>query len=266
VASPATTTTYTITGTNTNGCVNTTTKTVTIIPAPDPTITPAGYINVCQDDTVHFSAIGGYASYVWMLYGVPVTSATTNNFPTVTGGFYTLRVTDVTGCIATTPSPSVITVTQHPLPVITRIGAVLDAGGPFATYQWYVGGVLISSATARTYTPTVNGLYTVAVTDATPLHCPGKSEAYNFGAVGVPATGVAAAIKLYPNPANDVVHIDAPFSVNVTVSSMDGKQLYKGTDIREINIGAFADGIYRVVITNKNGDYLKTEKITKVTR
>ena len=54
--------------------------------------------------------------------------------------------------------------------------------------------------------------------------------------------------------------------VNVTVNGMDGKMLFSGRDVREINIGAYADGIYRVLITDKQGNYLRTDKITKVTR
>jgi hypothetical protein len=265
-ASPATTTTYTVTGTNANGCVGTATKTITVLPAPDATIAPAGYINICQDDTVYFTAKAGYVNYQWLLYGGQFQAGPSNTASTFTGGYYTLRVTDAAGCTATTPSPSVITVTQSPIPYITMVGGNLEAPAGYSFYEWYLNGVLIPGANNRVYTPAANGSYTVWVLDATPQHCLGKSQPFLLTGVGVSGTTVADAIRLYPNPSNDVVHIESPVQVNVSVSAMDGKQLLYGKDVREIHIGALPDGIYRVLITDKQGNYLRTDKITKVTR
>jgi hypothetical protein len=266
LASPSVTTTYTVTGTGLNGCTNTATKTITILPAPDATITPAGYIDICQDDTVYFSAKAGYANYVWLLYGGPFQTGASNTASTFTGGYYTLRVTDASGCTSTTPAPSVVTVTQSPIPYIVAVGGNLEAPVGYSYYEWYLNGVLIPSANNRVLTPAANGVYTVWVLDATPLHCLGKSQPFLLTGVGVGGVNVADAIRLYPNPSNDVVHIEAPVPVNVTVSSMDGKQLFYGKDVKQINIGVFADGVYRVLITDKNGNYLRTDKITKVTK
>lgn len=263
VASPSATTTYTVTGTAFNGCVNTATKTVTIIPAPNSTITPSGYVDICQDDTVYMTATPGYATYTWKLYGVAFKTGT-NNAPTTTGGFYTLTVTDASGCSSTTAVPTVITVTQRPFPIITRTGATLDAGAGYSGYQWYWGGAAIAGATGRTYTPTSGGAYTVAVTDTTALHCSGRSEAFVYVPLGVNGYSVADAIRIYPNPASDAVHIDAPVPVNVTVSSIDGKQIFSGRDVSDISIRTYADGVYQVVISDKAGNYLKAAKITKV--
>ena len=267
-ASPTVTTTYTITGTNVNGCVNSTTKTVNILPAPNASITPVGNVDICQGDTVYFSAVPGYATYTWLEYGVPYQTGPSSSSKTFTGGFYTVRVTDAAGCIGTTALPTIVTVTQKPIPAITPVGGSLVADGGFASYQWYKDGVLIPFATGSTYTPTSGGTYTVLVTDTTPLHCAGMSLPYIHTGVGVGGNnaGVADAIRLYPNPSNDIVHIEAPIQVNVLISSMEGKLLFSGKDVHEINIGAYPDGVYRVLITNKNGDYLRTDKITKMTK
>ncbi|MEO6832279.1 MAG: T9SS type A sorting domain-containing protein, partial [Chitinophagaceae bacterium] len=270
VATPMTTTTYTIVGTNGNGCIGTTTKTITVIPTPDTTITPSGingYINICQDDTVYFSATAGYSNYVWKLYGVPVQTGTNNQLSTFTGGFYTVTITAANGCTVTKTAPMVVTVTQHPLVKIKKTGtSTLDAGANFGSYQWYLGGVMIPGATSRTYTAVAGGSYTVAVTDTSALHCPGVSEPYIFSAVGVNTSLMAEFIKLYPNPTNDIVHIDAPVPVTVIVTAMDGKQVLFSQDVREFNMSLLPDGIYRVVIRDKNGIYLKMDKITKLTR
>jgi len=265
-ASPAATTTYTVTGTATNGCINTATKLVTILPAPDPTITPAGYTNICQDDTVHYAAVPGYTTYIWQLYGVPIQTGSSSTLNTWTGGFYTLKITDGNGCIAVSPAPAVINVTQHPVAKIKKVSANLDAGAGFATYQWYRGGTIIPGSNTRTYAATIGGSYTVLVSDTTALHCSGMSAPFIFTGVGVNSNPTADAIQIYPNPANDLVYIHAPMPVSVTVSSMDGKQLLYSENATMINIGVFADGIYRLVIRSKDGEVLKTEKVQKISR
>jgi hypothetical protein len=266
VASPKVTTTYTVTGTNSNGCVNTTTKTINVLAAPDATITPSGQVDVCQDDTVYFTAAPGYVSYVWLLYGGTYQTGTSNKSSTIVGGLYTLKVTDASGCVATTATPTVITVTQKPVPTIVMVAGHLETvGGGFTAFQWYKNGAIISGATNPQYTPTSGGSYTVRVVDNTPLHCAGMSIPYIHTGVGVNGTSVAVDIRLYPNPTNDIVHIDAPVSVNVVVNSMEGKMLYSGKEVRQIDLSAFPDGVYRVLITSKSGEILRTDKITKMT-
>ena len=150
-------------------------------------------------------------------------------------------------------------------PTHTQIGGTTPGAGNLLSGN-ESEGVLIQGATGRSHTPTTGGSYTVWVTDNTPLHCLGISIPYIFTGVGMSGSAVADAIRVYPNPATDIVHIDAPVSVNVIVNSMDGKMLFSGKDVRTINIGAFPDGVYRILITNKNGDYLRVDKITKVGR
>jgi len=265
-ATPGVTTTYTVTGTNANGCMNSASKTVTINPSPDPTITPSGYINVCQNDTVYFSAVPGYSNYVWKLYGVTLQSGAVSTLSTFTGGFYTMTVTDGIGCVSTTPAPAVITITQHPVPKIKASGSTLDAG-KFSSYQWFKNGVAIPGATNRTFTiPSGGDSFTVAVTDTTALKCPGISEPYRFTGVGVNGTNVGNDIHLFPNPSSDFVTIDAPIPVSVMLFSMEGKLLGSFVNVNQIDLSSYPDGIYRVVIGDLKGAYLTTDKVLKLTR
>jgi hypothetical protein len=265
VASPNVTTTYTVTGTNSNGCVNTASKTISVLAAPDASISPAGNIETCQDDTVYFTANNtSYASYTWLLYGGTYQSGGTSS-STIVGGLYTLRVVDAAGCAGTTSNPTAITVTLKPVPTIVLVGGHLEAiGGSFTGYQWYENNVLIPGANSANYTPTKGGSYTVEVKDNTPLHCTGKSIPYIHTGVGVNGVNGNTAIRLYPNPSYDIVHIDAAVPVNVVVNSMDGKVIYTGKEINQIDMTAFPEGVYRVLITSRSGALLKTEKITKM--
>ncbi len=268
IASPVVTTTYTVTGTAANGCQSTGTKTVNVNPKPATTITPAGYLRVCGGDTVRLRGPSGYDQYQWLLYGSPVSGGTDSLLATVTGGFYTLRVTNLTtNCVGTTTVPTVINVTPRPVAVVQASGATLSTSIPFQSYQWMKNGVPIAGATSRSYTASHDGYYSVMVTDTGSLHCTGTSESYRLTALGIStATPGGAEIRIYPNPAADLLHVDAPAGTSVLVVAMDGKTVFSGADVREINIGAWPDGVYRVVLHDKGGTYLKTEKISKLTR
>ena len=165
-ASPKTTTTYTVTGTATNGCTNTATKTVTVNPKPNAAISPRGYVTTCQDDSVYMTATTGYANYVWKFYGITVVPATGRTvLPTATGGIYTLTVTDANGCSATTDTPTVLSIIQHPIVTIRRTsGTVMTVDSGYASYQWYLNGNPIAGATTWTYQALQDGAYMVVVT------------------------------------------------------------------------------------------------------
>ena len=132
--------------------------------------------------------------------------------------------------------------------------------------SYHKNGMIIPAATTPMYTPTSGGSYSVQVVDNTPLHCAGMSLPFIHTGVGVSGpNSTATSIRLYPNPSNDIVHIDAAEPVNVLVSSMEGKMIYTGKNVTQFDIGAYPDGVYRVLITNKSGDFLMAEKVTKMT-
>lgn len=265
-ATPSSTTTYTVTGTDSNGCVNTATKTVKILPAPNTMITPSGYKNICQDDTVYFTAVPGYKVYNWQFYGVTVRSDSNNVLKTFMGGYYTLTITDDSGCQASSTAPTIVTVTPHPLPVIKMVGGSMDAGGPYASYQWYKGSTAVGGATSKTYAPGASGYYRVAVTDTSAIHCAGISEPFFYTALSVGSTSLAGAISLYPNPSTDKVYIQSPIPVTITVLTMEGKQIVRLQNAKEFSLGSFADGLYQVDIRDANGQWIKTEKVNKLSR
>src|SRR5688500_8978962 len=108
----------------------------------------------------------------------------------------------------------------------------MDAGAGFASYQWYASGVLIPGATGKTYTAPEDGVYTVAVTEGSPLRCNGTSLPFNLVSVGVSGATHDGVIKVYPNPAFNVIHIDASIPVSATVIGMDGKEVFAGDNVQ----------------------------------
>ena len=95
--------------------------------------------------------------------------------------------------------------------MITQNGADLSST-PGVAYQWFLNGVFIANATAQTYSPTVNGDYTVLVVDAD--NCTETSAPFAFLSAAINAASIAQAFTVAPNPTNGpiTVNIAAPLT------------------------------------------------------
>jgi hypothetical protein len=159
----------------------------------------------------------------------------------------------------------VVTVIQRPQPVVLSNGVTLRTDTSYNRYQWYRNGVAVVGASGQSYTPVQGGLYTVEVVNDTVNGCGGMSQPYQFTALGV-GNAVAAAIRVYPNPANALVNIESPVPVDVSVMSLDGKVIYTGKDVKQLQTGDWADGVYQIILRDKHGEVLKIEKLSKLSR
>lgn len=90
IASPDTTTTYVVIGNSNAGCADTTTVTVTVNSIPAAAIT--------QSNDTLFSAFGN--SYQWYTGGIAIGGATDSIYVPASEGFYTVVITNVSGCTA----------------------------------------------------------------------------------------------------------------------------------------------------------------------
>ncbi|NDC42901.1 MAG: T9SS C-terminal target domain-containing protein, partial [Chitinophagia bacterium] len=107
--------------------------------------------------------------------GVAVTGATNSNYAATTSGTYTVRVTNSTGCAATTTTP--VVATEMGMPVVSAPASYFCEGASVTltasltattgtAYQWQLGGTNITGATNSTYVATVAGVYSYTVTTA----------------------------------------------------------------------------------------------------
>ncbi|MBK8846197.1 MAG: choice-of-anchor L domain-containing protein [Bacteroidetes bacterium] len=147
---------YTVTVTDNNGCTGTASLGLNVNPAPTPTIT--GLTSICQGSTSVIDAGLGYASYVWYNGSNSQTQSIS------TTGTYTVTVTDLNGCTASTNIA--VTVNALPVPVITGnlslcagTSSSLSAGNGYVSYLWSNGD------SVQTTTVSAAGAYTVTVTD-----------------------------------------------------------------------------------------------------
>ena len=148
--------TYTVTVTDANGCIGTASQTLTINSNPVAAIT--GDFDACQGSTATLNANAGMTNYQW---SSGQNSATINPG---TAGPYTVTITDANGCTGSTFQD--VTIHANPTPLISGnfvvcqgFAAQLDATPGFVSYLWNGG------ASTASISPTVNGTYTVTVTD-----------------------------------------------------------------------------------------------------
>jgi len=143
-------------------------------------------------------------------------------------------------------------------PVINVNHFDLSTTMPYVSYQWLLGGAVIPGATADVYTVTQNGDYQVVVTND--KGCRDTSDIYkvtNYTGID-DVQGIARQIRIYPNPAKGMVHIDAPVPVQATIAGIDGRILIKqaigGTMLMTQDLAA---GMYLIQVRDAEGRLLK---------
>ena len=210
--------------------------------------------------------------YQWSLDGTPLAgdadaSLTLTNVTAANDGTYTVTVTNSQGSV--TSAGAILTVnvapaiTTQPASETANQGAsasfsVVAMGTPAPTYQWYLGGILLSGATSATLTigdvqPANAGSYTVEVTNS-------------IGSV----TSKAAALKVAAPPAittqpqSQTVSAGSSVTFKVVATgnpaptyqwSLNGTPLSGDTkaSLTLTNVTAANDGTYTVTITNSQG-------------
>ncbi len=188
-------------------------------------------------------------------------SYTYNGLTYTTSGNYTHRYSNALGCDSTvTLQLTINTITPA---TISRAGNVLSTANTYTSYQWLRNNSSITGATTNTYTVTQNGDYKVAVTAAN--GCKDTSDVLAVSDI----TGIngvdqlAAQISIYPNPATDRIHIQAPQGVQVTLMSTEGRVLHLEKNATTLSISALATGTYWLKFSDKDGHFIKLSPIVK---
>ena len=247
--------------TNAAGCKDSSALTnVVINPRPNPAVTVYDSLRFCQGDSVILSVATG-TGYVhrWSESGAAIPGAANDSITIMTAGFYRAIITNSYGCTDSSAIHPVVVV-PLPAPVAVYSGGVLSTATGMATYQWYLNGVAIGSATSDTYTPTANGSYSVVVTNTG--GCSGTSAAVTVSDLSVHGFQ-ANGISIYPNPAQEVVYIKANRTVNVTLKDLQGRVVRDEKRVSQLNIANLAAGVYSINIYTTGGELLLTQKLVK---
>ncbi len=201
-------------------------------------------------------------TYLWKEDGVANPLATASFLEVGESGVYQVVVgrSAVAMC---EDSTNEVTVTVHELPVIDIEwdGEVLHATPGYVSYQWYSGDQGLIGEEDSTYRPASNGGYRVMVVDSN--GCTASSPVQNLTDVSVGAVVSATDIKVYPNPSEGVVYIQAPVRVDALLLGVDGRILQRMADVRELDLRGYAAGVYLLRLMNADGMVIGIERVMK---
>lgn len=153
-----------------------------------------------------------------------------------------------------------LTVKELPArPTITQNGHTLHSSAS-AGNQWYSMNGIIPSATQQDYFVTIEGTYYVIVNQNGCSSEPSESITVMFTGIDQPNE---ASIKVYPNPATDLVNIETSTSgqVKAELLSQDGKT-FLSTEFENkttIDLSHIPSGLYLIKVTSDYG--VKTFKV-----
>ena len=144
---------------------------------------------------------------------------------------------------------------------VTVSGKTLMANLVGASYKWLdcALGTAINGATDRVFSPTIDGIYQVEVTD---IGCKDTSLCYNVIVDGIADLEIDLGVSIYPNPVVDELKIDKGNNTTLLISIIDytGKLVYESKLSDQqitINFKEFAAGVYLIMIDNGNQSLVK---------
>lgn len=262
---------YRVSVTNTTtGCTDTTHADTVVTLITTPSIVPLTATTFCWGGnallSTSVSGAGALIGYQWLLNGVVIPGANAPTYIAETTGIYSCTISVPASCTLTSTT---ITITERPLPnpVVTFDGASFHTASYYISYQWYKDLIAIPGATTATTHATGNGAYKVDVVDSNGCHS--FSAAYILTGHAGGSTGVANAaeaeqpVRIYPNPAKDLLFIESDSDVRIIITGMDGTKLIDRAHATMVNTSMLAAGVYLVKVYNSEGQVILVEKLVK---
>jgi C1A family cysteine protease len=216
--------------------------------------------DICEGESSQLNAYasGGTGNYTYSW--TPVSGLDNPNIqnPVATPSStttYTVTVNDGNG-----DATSDVTVTVNPVPEtpeITQQDYTLVSNAETGN-QWYDSNGAIEGATGQVYTPTATDNYYVVVTNE--FGCVSEqSNVIYFIYTGIEE--LSSTIKIYPNPASDVLNISGLDNIQSSLDIIDNKGSkvisVSGFISGKIDISNLEQGIYFIRIVNDNLNIIK---------
>lgn len=230
-------------------------------------INAGGTTTFCQGGSVILTASYTGTAVQWKKDGINITGATNSTYTATQKATYTCQTTSECGTALSTGI--YVNVQKNPTAIITAGGSTTFCTGGSVTltanagvglsYQWYKGAAAIAGATSINYVATTTGNYKCRVTKA-------ATGCYKISN-GIVVTVTCKEgennfdINVFPNPTNNVFNISSNKIIGlgiITVTDINGKliitDLIKQTDLIEVNLENFANGMYFIKI-EENGNH-----------
>jgi PKD repeat protein len=244
---------------------------ITITVNSIPTISLVSNSPICEGENLTIDGTVSAGATFQMTGPNGYSSSTTNSLinaaSTSASGTYSVTV-ESNGCSANTTLDAVV-LPAPTTPSITQTGHVLVSSSTSGN-QWYLNGNIITGATSQTYTASVNGEYTVIVTQGDCSSSASNKAIVNDMGVSTNET-ISNEIKLYPNPNSGIfnmeINIQSNNDVNYVIFDIVGKVIQTGTYknevgnfVKTINMPSSSKGEYILQVTC--GSLVQTKRVS----
>ena len=141
---------------------------------------------------------------------------------------------------------------------VSQNGSELSADLSGATYQWLDcdnGFNTVTSGVMQLFEPTQLGNYAVEITFN---GCTDTSTCYAVLGINSIKEQTELHINVYPNPNNGSLIIEGNGIVEVSISGLSGKLIYRNTEVSDkINVNGLPNGIYLLHVYTKNNIWVE---------
>lgn len=225
----------------------------------------------CENDSVWlYNVDSATYNYTWY-YGGNIIS-TSRNIYAKNPGEYIVRVGHWGPCVIY----DTVMVFQYPKPVfsVTPLNPTIIKGNsitikasvPNYSYGWLGNNIISSGGDSAVLKPTTNSTYTV-IARTSDLCKDSITFLVTVDATGVKDYNVNTKIKIFPNPANNLLKLNKEFTEGcvITITDNIGKVLLikHWSDLNtSIDISEYSEGIYTLTISN--ADIMEYYKFMKV--
>ncbi len=279
---PSAATTYSLVSIHTSACDSALISgsfdvTVNDVPSVDAPGTETGDTVVCAGATIQVGDAfpgGTWSSSDTTIATVdPATGLVTG----VAAGVANIRYSVTNSCGTTTVSINILVITAPTAgvsgPSTVAVSGVISLTGTPASGTWSSFNDLVATVDPVTGDVTGVSADTVTIFYSVTNACGTSVATYLIDVTSgngqkgsahstVGTTGVAA-ISMYPNPANATLNVVAGETVNVSILSVDGKELMHINNAKSINVSDLATGVYIIKIANSENVVIKTAQFTK---
>jgi Secretion system C-terminal sorting domain len=235
----------------------------TVISEGDFTIDPQdGSILVCEGDLLRLTLNQPYTTNIqWRRNNIDIPGANQNMYNVTQSGFY-----DVSGAPGVCPdfiqSLGVlidVEVLPNPLPSISLMNGQLVCNVLADDYLWYRNGTPIGNSNSQSITPTQSGSYTVST--FWDSGCDNLSAPFVYQTTAVDDPNQAFPTRLYPQPAMDVLYVEAPGLRQIQLFDPLGRPVTTvfDNDAVQINVSDLPVGWYSLRLVFDSGKATTTK-------
>ncbi|MFK7757756.1 MAG: FG-GAP-like repeat-containing protein [Flavobacteriales bacterium] len=212
--------------------------------------------NICTGETLEFSSLySTIETYEWQLEGEIINSEPSFFQTFDQAGEYSVELTSE-NLICNASTIQIVSVYDFPIAQFTQEVNLLTASEG-ETYQWFLNGEEIIGATSQQFYFTVDGIYSVEVTNGGV--CTSSSEGVSL-IVGI-SEHQPESVSIYPNPLTDITYLEFESSQTRTIQLFNAMgqevRVWENVSNQKIEIlkTGLSAGSYLIQITEAGNMY-----------